>query len=157
MKWRFPVLGSFLVLALSFFALPTLAQAVAVKTKSAVPPRYDITKEVTLTATVSSVEKRTTLRGTTITGRLVVETSSGKVQASLGRMAMTGKGALTVTPGQQIRLTGIMKTVRNKQIFVTRLVQANGQTYKIRNEHGFALAPAARRGNVHSTSKGGQL
>ena len=70
---------------------------------------------------------------------------------------MTGKGALTVAPGQQIRLTGIMKTVRNKQIFVTRLVQANGQVYKIRNEHGFAIAPAVRRGTVHSTAKGGQL
>ncbi len=157
MKWRFPVLGSFLALALCLFALPIYSQTTAASTKSAVPPRYDITKEVTITATVSSVVTRTTRKGMTITGRLVVETSSGKVQASLGRMAMTGKGALTVTPGQQIRLTGVMKTVRNKQIFVTRLVQANGQVYKIRNEHGFAIAPAARRGAVHSTANGGQL
>ena len=41
MKWRFPVFGPFVLLALSLFALPIYAQTTAVKTRTAVPPRYD--------------------------------------------------------------------------------------------------------------------
>lgn len=157
MKWRFVVSGPFLVLALSLFALPVLAQTAEVSTRSAVPPRYDITKEVTFTATVSSMVNRTTRQGETITGHLIVETPSGKVEASLGRYALRGKGALSIERGQQIRMTGVMKTFRDKQIFVTRLVQANGQVYKIRNEHGFLYAPVSRKGRTKSEADGGQL
>ena len=88
---------------------------------------------------------------------LIVQTKNGAVDASLGRFAMRGKGGVSVTPGQQVEVTGVMKTMKGKQVFVTRLVQANGHTYRIRNEHGFVSERVAVDGVTKSASKGGQV
>jgi hypothetical protein len=160
MKWRFSVLGPFAVLALCLFALPIYAQTAAVTTKPAVPLRYDITKEVKLSGTVSNVVKSPTREMKMVSGsHLIVETKTGAVDASLGRFAMRGKGGLSVTTGQQVEVTGVMKTMKGKQVFVTRLVQSDGHTYTIRNEHGFVSEHGAidGAGATKSTSKGGQL
>jgi hypothetical protein len=160
MKWRFPVFGPFVLLALSLFALPIYAQTTAVKTRTAVPPRYDITKEVKLSGTVSNVVKVPTREMNMVAGsHLIVATKSGEVDASLGQFALRGKGALSVTPGQQVEVTGVMKTEKGKQVFVTRLVQAEGHTYTIRNEHGFVSEHGTIGGAAvtSSGSKGGQL
>jgi hypothetical protein len=70
---------------------------------------------------------------------------------------MMGEGALAVEAGEQVQLTGVMKTAGDKQVFIVRLVQANGHEYVIRNEHGFALSPVARKAHTQSEAKGGQL
>jgi DNA/RNA endonuclease YhcR with UshA esterase domain len=158
MKWRFPVLGSFAVLALCLFALPICAQTAAVTAKPVAPHRYDITKEVTLTATVSSVVKTPTREMNLLPGsHLMLATGSGKLDATLGKYAMRNAGVLSITPGQQVRVTGVVTTVRNQQVFVTRLVQVNGQTYKVRNEHGVAVAPVSGKSNRSAYTNGGQL
>ena len=104
---------------------------------------YDVSKEVTLTGTVSSVPHQPT-PGMTWGSHLMVETVSGRLDASLGRFGLEGKGALSVTPGQQIELTGVMKTVRDKEVFVVRSVRANGKPYTMRNEHGIEVSPLTR-------------
>jgi DNA/RNA endonuclease YhcR with UshA esterase domain len=160
MKWRFSVLGPFVLLALSLFALPIFAQTAEVTTKPVAPLRYDITKEVKLSGTVSNVVKAPTREMKMVSGsHLIVETKTGAVDASLGRFAMRGKRGLSITPGQQVEVTGVMKTMKGKQVFVTRLVQAEGHTYTIRNEHGFVSEHGAidGAGSTKSTSKGGQL
>ena len=156
MKWRFSSLGP-LVLALCVFALPLHAQT-SDTTKPVVHLRYDITQEMTFTGTVSSVVSASA-RETKKEGgsHLIVQTTSGKVDADLGEFAMRGKGALTVTPGELIQLTGVMKTVQNQQVLIARLIQANGKVYKLRNEHGFTYHPAARKNQTKSETKGGQL
>jgi hypothetical protein len=157
MKWRFPVFGPFVLLALSLFALPIYAQTAAVTTRTAVPPRYDITKEVKLSGTVSNVVKAPTREMNMVAGsHLIVATKGGEVDASLGQFAMRGKGAFSVTPGQQVEVTGVMKTLNGKQVFVTRLVQSGGRTYTIRNEHGFLRIHQPYDGGT-TASKGGQL
>src|SRR5579862_8444838 len=100
--------------------------------------RYDVSKEVTLTGTVSSVLHKPA-PGMIWGSHLIVETVSGRLDASLGRFGLEGKGALSVTPGQQIELTGVMKTVRNKEVFVVRSVKANGKIHTMRNEHGIEV------------------
>ena len=105
--------------------------------------RYDVSKEVTLTGTVSSVLHQPA-PGMTWGSHLMVETVSGRLDASLGRFGLEGKGALSVTPGQQIELTGVMKTVRDKEVFVVRSVKANGKTFTMRNEHGIEVSPLTR-------------
>ncbi|MGB8521570.1 MAG: hypothetical protein WCD43_01270 [Candidatus Acidiferrales bacterium] len=158
MKWRFPLFGPLAVLALSLFATPIYAQTATVTTKPVVHRWYDSTKEVTLSGTVTSVVKSATREMKMMGGsHLVVETKSGTIDASLGKFAMRGEGALDVTPGQKVQVTGVMKTVNDKQVLLTRVVQTNGHTFTIRNEHGFALAPAARKGSANSEAKGGQL
>ncbi len=105
--------------------------------------RYDVSKEVTLSGTVSSVLDKPA-PGMIWGSHLMVETVSCRLDASLGRFGLEGKGALSVTPGQQIELTGVMKTVRDKEVFVVRSVKANGKTYTMRNEHGIEVSPLTR-------------
>ena len=105
--------------------------------------RYDVSKEVTLSGTVSSVLRKPA-PGMIWGSHLIVETVSGRLDASLGRFGLEGKGALSVTPGQQIELTGVMKTVRDQEVFVVRTVKANGETFTMRNEHGIEVSPQAR-------------
>jgi hypothetical protein len=155
MKWQSRVLAP-LALALCALALPLHAQTSEVKTKPVTHLRYDITREVTLSGTVSNVVKSPTREMNLVPGSHVfIGTKAGTVDASLGFFAMQGKGALSIQPGEHVQITGVMKTVKDKEVFIARLVQANGHEYAIRNEHGFAYRPAAR--NAKSESKGGQL
>jgi hypothetical protein len=105
--------------------------------------RYDVTKEVTLSGTVSSVLYKPA-PGMSWGSHLMVETVSGRLDASLGRFGLEGKDALSVNPGQQIELTGVMKTVRDKEVFVVRSVKAYDNIYILRNEHGIEISPQAR-------------
>jgi hypothetical protein len=158
MKSRFPAFGPFVVLALCLFAMPIHAQTAEGTASSVVSPKYDLTQEVTLTGTVSSVVKNTTPEMQMLGGsHLIVQTTSGEIDASLGGYAMKAEGALSVSPGQQVQVTGVMKTIRAQQVFVTRLVQVNGRIFKIRNEHGFVLAPEPRKGVTKPEAKGRQL
>jgi hypothetical protein len=63
-----------------------------------------------------------------------------------------GKGALHVTPGQQVEVTGVMKTYRDKQVFIARTVKVGTQVYTLRNEHGISASPQtrARAGQKHA-------
>jgi|SRR5580700_2811522 hypothetical protein len=157
MKWRSGVLGA-LALGLCVSVMPLHAQTSDVSTRPVAHPWYDITKEVTLTGTVTSVVK-TPARGTEamVGSHLLVETNSGVVDTSLGKYALRGKGALSVTTGDRVQLTGIMKTVRDKQVFVARVILTNGHAYALRNEHGLAYLPSAREGTANSEAKGGTL
>jgi hypothetical protein len=116
---------------------------------SAVPRRmegsfhYDITREVTLHGTVSSVVTKHS-PGMIMGSHLFLTTVSGPVDASLGRFALRGKGALTVASGQQVELTGIMKTINGRQVFLTRTVKAGGRVFQVRNERGMLISPQAR-------------
>ena len=75
---------------------------------------------------------------------LLLATPSGPVDASLGRFGLLGKGAVSVTAGQQIEVTGVMKTLNDKQVLLVRTVKTGGQIYTIRNQHGFPVPPQAR-------------
>lgn len=109
------------------------------------PPRayYDIRSEVTLTGVVLSV-LRVPSQGMIAGSHILLATSSGTVDASLGRWGMEGDGALSVAPGQVIEVTGIMKTLPDKPVFVVRTAKVGDQTYQIRNEFGIPVSPQAR-------------
>jgi len=105
---------------------------------------YNVREEVTLSGTVSSV-LRGPAPGMIWGGHLMIDTLHGKVDASLGRWGLEGKGAPTVKPGQQVEVTGIIKTVRNKEVLVTRTLKVNGKIYAMRTQHGIAVSPQARQ------------
>jgi hypothetical protein len=139
-----------LIAGLSIAGLPTGLLFVIMFATIVVPlnaadsdSRYDVSQEVTLSGTVSSVLHKPA-PGMTWGSHLMIETASGRLDASLGRFGLEGKGALSVTPGQQIELTGVMKTVRDNIVFVVRKVRAGGETYTIRNQHGIEVSPLTR-------------
>jgi hypothetical protein len=119
-------------------------------------PFYDISKEVTVTGTVSSVLDHAA-DGMLFGSHLLLETASGQVDASLGKWGLAGKGALSVSAGQEVQVTGVMKTIKEKQVFVVRLVKAEGRIYTIRNQHGVPVAPLARERVSETAQKGESL
>jgi hypothetical protein len=158
MKRRFRALALFTFLTLCPFAMLLCAQTIEPTAKTVAPSKYDISKEVTLTATVSSVISQATSEMKILAGsHLILETASGKVDASLGVFPITGEGSLSVAAGERVQVTGVMKTVRDQRVLVTRLILVDGRTYKVRNEHGFLLMPVTRKRNANSETKRGQL
>ena len=143
---------------LSISLLPRVqAQTAAAGTRPAGLFRYDVSQEVTLNGTVSSVLTRPS-PGMIMGFHLLLATTSGPVDASLGNFGLRGRGALSVSAGQQIEVTGVMKTIRDKQVFLVRSVKVNGDVYTIRNEHGFPVSPQAReRASGKSAQKGETL
>lgn len=118
-------------------------------------PFYDVSREVTLKGTVSSVLRRCSA-GMIMGSHLLLATSAGEVDASLGSWGLSGKNALSVRAGESIEATGVMKTMRERQVFVVRTVTVGGRVYPIRNEHGIPVSPQAReRGSRQTASQNG--
>jgi hypothetical protein len=118
------------------------------------PFNYDISKEVSFTATVSSVLAKPN-SGMVMGSHLLLAYGTGSIDASLGRFALQGYGAVSVTAGQQVVVTGVLKTIKNKQVFLVRTVKAGSEVYTLRNEHGVPLSPEARERLSRKNDGGG--
>ena len=146
--------------ALAFLSLisslpPVQAQTAAVATRHEGPFSYDISKEMTLSGTVSSVVTNPSA-GMMWGVHLLVETPSGTVDASLGRYALLGKNPLYVTAGQHVQVTGVMKIFDGQQVCLARTVMVGALVYTIRNERGIALSPQARERLSHASDQEGE-
>jgi hypothetical protein len=119
------------------------AQTAAVPTRAAGPFSYDPSEEVTLSGTASAVLQNASA-GMIPGAHLQLTTLSGPLDASLGTFAFRGKGALVVSVGQQVEVTGVMKTIKDKPVLLVRTVKVGERIYPIRNEHGVQLSPPAR-------------
>jgi len=108
------------------------------------PARYDAADEVTVSGTVSSIVPRAAA-GMMVGAHLFLATPSGIVDASLGRFGLRGAGAVSVSAGEQVEATGVIRTLRGRSVLLVRSLKANGETYYVRNEHGVLLSPQARR------------
>jgi hypothetical protein len=139
------------------FTLPSHAQS-AKEARVKPQPYYDITKEVTLSGTISSVIEKWSPDMTMPGAHLLLSTSTGVVDASLGKFGLEGRGALSVKAGQSVEVTGVMKTLKEKQVFVARTVTFGGQVYTMRNKHGVAVSAQGReRASRLATQKGASL
>ncbi len=116
-------------------------------------PYYDVAREVTVRGTVSRV-LTTPEAGMIFGSHLLVQAGSGELDASLGRWAMQGKGSLKLAAGQQVELTGVMKTLMKRQVLIVRNVKVDGQVYTIRTQHGVELSPRARELAARQAAKG---
>ena len=153
-----PVSAGLCTLAILFFISsqrPVVAQTTAGGARSAAPFNYDIAQEITLTGTVTSVLTEAA-PGMMAGSHLLIATPSGAVDASLGRFGLQGYGAVSVAAGEQIEVTGVMKTIKDKSIFVVRTVRVGGELYTIRNQHGVVLSPQARKCAAHKTGQTGE-
>ena len=95
----------FLALLSLILSAPSSQAQTTAENKAAGPLSYDVTQEVTLHGTVSSVLPRPS-RGMMMGSHLLLATPSGIVDASLGMYALRGKSAVAVTVGQPVEITG---------------------------------------------------
>jgi DNA/RNA endonuclease YhcR with UshA esterase domain len=116
---------------------------------------YDIAKEVTLTGTVSSVLAKPAA-GMLFGSHLMLDTNLGPVDASLGKWGLQGKGALSVAAGEAVEVTGVMKTMNDKPVFIVRTVKASGQVFTIRNQYGVPRSPQSRERASQKAAQGGE-
>ena len=117
------------------FLRPVQSQTTEITMKAGGPFSYSVTEEVTLTGTVSCVLSKAT-PGAIVGSHLLLATLSGPVDASLGRFGLRGNGAVPVAPGQPIEATGVMRTIKEKKVFLVRTMKVGNEVYMIRNEHG---------------------
>jgi len=132
-----------------------LAQVSAVETRTADSFSYDVSREVTLAGTVSSVIVKPPA-GMLNGSHLLLVTANGSIDASLGRFGLRGQGAPAVTAGQQVEVIGMMRTIKDKPVLLTRIVKIGSRTYTIRNEHGFPVSPQSRE-RMNPKMTGGAL
>ncbi len=117
---------------------------------------YDVDQEVTLTGVVSGVLTRPA-PGSIMGSHLLLTTVSGPVDTSLGKWGLQGQGALSVTPGQQVEVTGVMKRFEEKKVFIARNVKIGDKIYRMRNECGIPVSPRARERAKAMGKKGQSL
>jgi hypothetical protein len=149
-------LGALVLVAFLLMAAPGYAQTAAAKSNPGGPYSYDMSKEVKINATVEKVVTNPpegTLAGT----HLLLQTSAGRVDASLGMLALKGKDAIAIEPGQHVQVTGEMKTLKGGDVFFARTIQVNGHLYMLRNEHGVPMTHTGRGGSLKTVTEGGQL
>jgi hypothetical protein len=72
-------------------------------------------------------------------------------------LALKGKDAIAIEPGQHVQVTGEMKTLKNGDVFFARTIQVNGHLYRLRNEHGVPMTHTGRNGSLKTVTEGGQL
>jgi DNA/RNA endonuclease YhcR with UshA esterase domain len=122
-------------------------------TKAESHPFYDITKEVTLSGPVTGVVHGPSA-GLIPGSHILLVTGSGTVDASLGKWGLHGKTAPAIANGEQVTVRGVMKTIRNKEIFFVRTLVVGGHTYTIRNQHGVPFSPQSRERAEKTVQKG---
>jgi hypothetical protein len=156
MKRGYPAFGALVLLAFFSLAMPGYAQTAAATTKSTVPLRYDVSKEVTLNATVESVPGKSS-DAKTQKDYLVLQTKAGAVNGKLTPFALNAKSGIVLMPGQQVKATGLMMNEQNKQVFLIRTLEVDGHSYQLRTKRGFPLEHPAQNSSSSTESKGGQL
>ncbi|MGB0039441.1 MAG: hypothetical protein WBQ00_11110 [Terriglobales bacterium] len=134
---------------------PVQAQTTSGVARTAAPFDYDVRDEVTVPGTVTSIVTKAA-PGMIAGSHLLLATSSGPVDASLGRFGLHGYGAASVAAGQQIEVTGVMRTIEDKHLFLVRTLKVGGEVYTIRNQHGVQLSPQARERAEQKTGQTGE-
>lgn len=130
-----------------------LAVPLSAVTKTELHPYYEISKEIQLSGMASSV-LATPGQGMMPGSHVLVETASGTIDASLGKWGLQGQGAPSIQNGEQVTIKGVMKTVKDKEVFIVRTLEVGGRTYMIRNEHGLPFSPQGRQHMNQTALKG---
>jgi hypothetical protein len=124
---------------LSGLLFATLAVPLGAAAKAETHPFYDLTQEVTLSGPVTGVVYGPSA-GLIPGSHILLVTGSGTVDASLGKWGLQGKED-SIHNGEQVTVKGVMKTLKNKQVFFARTVEVGGHSYVLRNEHGVPVTP----------------
>jgi DNA/RNA endonuclease YhcR with UshA esterase domain len=154
MRNSYVCLCLFAVLLLSSSAAPVSADDSVAKKRVAHPSRYDANKEVTLEGTVESLTTKP-VTGKMLGGHLMVATPKGTVDGQIGGYVLRGSHAFTATPGEKVKITGVMTTFHGQQAFLVRTIQTPDRTVVVRDAHGFFVLPGVREHVTRTSTQGG--
>ncbi len=122
-----------------FVALPAVllaAQEPAHARRITHAPRYDAAKEVTLEGTVECLVTKPA-PGKMLGGHLIVSTAKGSVDGQIGACVLRGSRAFTATPGEKVKITGVMTTFHGQEAFLVRTIETPDRTVVVRDAHGY--------------------
>lgn len=163
-SWKFAVLC---VLAFGLGAiLPAHAQnnnsssahsATAANSQSnAAMTAYDLSKEIVVQGNIQKIDPAG--NHAPMGAHLLVETSTGVVDAHLGALNAASLKLLGLYNGEAVSLTGIMQTENGNSILLVRILNAAGHDFTLRSKNGFplkSLAPRAASAG-RTNAKGGR-
>lgn len=140
-----------------FVALPAVlpaGQKLSPTNRVTHAPRYDAAKEVTLEGTVEGLVTKPA-PGKVLGGHLMVSTAKGSVDGQIGAFVLRGAHAFTATPGEKVKITGVMTTFHGQEAFLVRTIETANRTVMVRDAHGFFVFSGARPVLTRTSSQGG--
>jgi hypothetical protein len=140
--------------AISLLAAPLYANESVALRRAVIASKYDVNKEITVQGTVQSLVK-IPAPGTMMGAHLKVSTAGGTVDAHIGNRVLAGRARTSFSPGQSVRLVGLMTTINHQNVFLVRTIQTGNSTITVRSDHGFLVSPGARTHVAGVTSTGG--
>jgi hypothetical protein len=108
--------------------------------------------EITVSGTIQQVITTHTA-GSPAGLHILVESSQGVVNASVGPF-LPADIQRALSAGQQIQITGIVRTISGQNFLLARLLVLAGRQITIRNEHGFLVAVPSATGSVPHRKQG---
>lgn len=138
------------VLAVLFFVTATFGggaygQIPQAAVRNTGPGGYDVARESVISGQV--LEYGAAGKGSLKGAHVVVQTSSGTVDAQLGNARTLKANHLTLQAGDSVRVTGETVTYGGGTVFVARVIQKGSQSVAVRSRAGMPLAPTARGAN----------
>jgi hypothetical protein len=127
-------------LVVSSLAAPLFAGNAKAFKRTVLAPRYEASKEVTLEGTIQGLVRKPA-PGTMMGAHLTVSTSKGTIDAHIGDFILRGSHAYAPAAGQSVKLVGVMTTINNKSVFLTRTVETGNRTIQVRNDRGYLILP----------------
>ncbi len=135
------------VLAVLFFVAATfsgsaLGQIPQAAVRNTGPGGYDVARESVISGKVLeySAAGKSSLRG----AHVIVQTSSGTVDAHLGNARTLKANHLTLEAGNTVSITGETVTYSGGTVFVARVIQKGSQSVAVRSRAGMPLSPTTR-------------
>ena len=102
---------------------------------------YSLNREVSLVGTVVKYESAP--ERSPMGAHLIIQTSSGQVDAHLGNAKVLQANHLDLNPGDNVRIVGETLALGDGTYFAARIVQKGTQAVAVRNTRGFLLTPGS--------------
>lgn len=112
-------------------------------------PAYDLTKEVKVQGTIQKLDGFGT--SGPIGTHILLQTTSGMVDAHLGFGAASSPKYLGIAAGQSVTVTGMMETIGGTNVLMARILTTSNHIFVLRNEHGIPVR-AVPRGTLPAKS-----
>jgi hypothetical protein len=151
------IVRAFAVLAITAPIFASAAQQTGTAaTNKSFRRAYEASREITVTGSVRGISVHSKAPSG---AHLLITTSQGLIDMHVGSFALRGSQPLSLRPGEQVSVVGVMTWIDGSQILLARTVSTRNKTFVIRNERGALLFPrpsSTRQVRFKTVSHGGE-